>query len=233
MPSNFDLILPAEGSVHQFADPLPGDSDGFVGWGGDLSPQCLVDAYGQGCFPWYRRFGEYHWFSPNPRMVLFPKSFRRHKSLARVIKSGKFEVRIDTCFRDVITMCADVERKFQSSTWIGEDYIEAYTKMHEIGLAHSFETFQNSQLVGGLYGLSIGSAFFGESMFHTVSDASKVALARLVDFCLQHNIGTIDTQQVTSHSAFMGAIAVPRTIFLKILSKTNQDETLIGKWTEL
>ncbi len=233
MPSNSDLILPAEGSVHQFADPMPGDDDGFVGHGGDLSPQCLVDAYGQGCFPWYRRFGEYHWFSPNPRMVLFPKCFRRHKSLARVIKSGKFEVRIDTCFRDVITMCANVKRRFQSSTWIGDDYIEAYTRMHEIGLAHSFETFQNGQLVGGLYGLSIGSAFFGESMFHTVSDASKVALARLVDFCLQHNIGIIDTQQVTSHSAFMGATAVSRNIFLKILNKTNQDETLIGKWTEL
>lgn len=233
MPSESKLILPAEGSVYKFADPMPGDPDGFVGLGGDLSPQCLVDAYGQGCFPWYRRFGEYHWYSPDPRMVLFVNSFRCHKSLARVIKSGKFEVRIDTCFHNVITMCADVERKFQESTWIGDDYIEAYSKMHDIGLAHSFETFQNGELVGGLYGLSIGSAFFGESMFHTVSDASKVALARLVDFCKQHGIGMIDTQQATKHSAFMGAIAVPRNIFLKILHKTNHDETLIGKWTEM
>lgn len=233
MPSESKLILPAEGSVYKFADPMPGDPDGFVGLGGDLSPQCLVDAYGQGCFPWYRRFGEYHWYSPDPRMVLFVNSFRCHKSLARVIKSSKFEVRIDTCFHDVITMCADVERKFQKSTWIGDDYIEAYSAMHELGLAHSFETFQNGELVGGLYGLSIGSAFFGESMFHTVSDASKVALARLVDFCKQHGILLIDAQQETPHLASLGAMPIPRILFIDILKKTNQYETLKGKWTNL
>lgn len=219
--------------MYKFADPMPGDSDGFVGRGGDLSPQCLVDGYSQGCFPWYSRFGSYHWYSPDPRMVLFPSQFQCSKSLKRVIKSGKFEVRIDSCFREVITNCSAVRYKRRYSSWITPDYIEAYSAMHELGLAHSFETFADGTLVGGLYGLSLGAAFFGESMFHTQSDASKVALARLVDFCKQHGIGMIDTQQATKHSAFMGAIAVPRNIFLKILHKTNHDETLIGKWTNL
>ena len=233
MPSESELILPAEGSVYKFADPMPGDPDGFVGRGGDLSPQCLVDGYSQGCFPWYSRFGSYHWYSPDPRMVLFPSQFQCSKSLKRVIKSGKFEVRIDTCFRNVITNCSAVRYKRRYSSWITPDYIEAYSAMHELGLAHSFETFADGALVGGLYGLSLGAAFFGESMFHTRSDASKVAFAALVDFCKSHGILLIDAQQETPHLASLGAMPIPRLLFIDILKKTNQYETLKGKWTEM
>ena len=218
---------------YQFPDPETAHKNGFAAQGGDLSPECLITAYSQGIFPWYEKKGIYYWFSPDPRMVLFPNEFRCAKSLKRVIKSGKFEVRIDTCFLEVITQCAEVERKMQYGSWIGKDYIEAYSTMHDIGLAHSFEAFHKDELVGGLYGLSLGTAFFGESMFHTMTDASKVAFAALVDFCKRHEFVLIDAQQETPHLASLGARPIPRHDFLKMLEKTNKNETLLGKWTNL
>ncbi|MBO4740878.1 MAG: leucyl/phenylalanyl-tRNA--protein transferase [Bacteroidales bacterium] len=219
--------------AYQFPEPEKADEEGFLAASKDLNLQLLIDGYMQGAFPWFKRGRFFYWFSPDPRMVLFPNEFRCSKSLRRTIKSGKYEVRIDTCFQQVITQCAEVFRIFQNGSWITKDYIEAYTEMHGIGLAHSFETFFEGQLVGGLYGLSLGAAFFGESMFHTMSDASKVAFAHLVDFCKRNGIDIIDAQQETPHLASLGAKPIPRSDFLQLLKISNEKGTLFSKWTNL
>jgi len=215
--------------VYQFPDPLSADADGLLAAGGDLSVESLITAYSRGIFPWYNE-EPILWWSPDPRMVLFPSDFKVMPSLKQRINSGCYTVKTDTAFREVILNCAAMKRKDQKGTWITEEMCMAYTRLHEAGLAHSFETYYQNELVGGLYGVSLGRVFFGESMFHLKTDASKVALYFLVEWCKQHGFSFIDAQQSTSHLKSMGAVDVPRPAFLKILHGALKYPTMKGPW---
>lgn len=214
----------------QFPDPKKADPQGLVAVGGELSPAYLLSAYSQGIFPWFSDGDPILWWSLNPRMVLFPKKFKVSKSLKQIIRSNKFEIRIDTAFEEVIAKCAKTKRNGQDETWITPEMVKAYAHLHDLGYAHSFETYYDKQLVGGLYGVSLGKAFFGESMFYHESNASKFALYHLVSWCRSHDFHFIDVQQSTNHLKSMGAIDITRTDFLKRLKKALQHETLMGEW---
>jgi leucyl/phenylalanyl-tRNA--protein transferase len=164
-----------------FPDPRYASKEGLVAVNGDLSPERVLFAYSIGIFPWYGKDEPILWWSPDPRMVLYLDKFKVHRSLKKIIKKGIFEVKFDTNFEEVIKMCANIKRKHENSTWILPEIIEAYTKLHHLGFAHSVETYLDGELVGGLYGVSIGKMFSGESMFSKVSNASKVALYYLVE----------------------------------------------------
>lgn len=215
-----------------FPNPLLSEEDGLLAIGGDLSPERLLEAYRNGIFPWYAEGQPLMWWSLNPRMILFPDHFKCSKTLWRCIKAGKYEVRIDTAFKEVMLQCATVKRVGQDGTWITDEMLEAYTTLHEMGYAHSFESYYDGELVGGLYGVSLGAAFFGESMFATMTDASKVCLAALVDFADANNFLYIDAQQETQHLASLGAQPISKEDFLSILFLSNQRETLKGKWNK-
>jgi leucyl/phenylalanyl-tRNA---protein transferase len=211
-------------------DPLPearfalgraSDAPGLVAVGGELSPARLAEAYGKGIFPWYSEGQPVLWWSPDPRMVLLPAEFRIARSLKKALRrfadAGRCELRIDSDFRRVISACATTLRDGEPGTWIVPEMIEAYCTWHGEGRAHSFETWIDGELAGGLYGVSLGRMFFGESMFMRRTDASKIALAGLVAFCREHGIETIDCQQRTSHLASFGGREMPRAEFLRRL----------------
>jgi leucyl/phenylalanyl-tRNA---protein transferase len=225
--------MPVYGLSKDIAFPHPNNSDpdGLLAIGGDLNPERLLLAYANGIFPWFSR-KPILWWSPNPRCVLFPRDFKKSKSLIQVIRKNIFEVRFDSCFKDVIIHCAKMKRKGEKGTWITSDMIKAYCKLHKIGFAHSVEVFHQSKLVGGLYGVSLGGAFFGESMFHLVPNASKVALYHLVEFCINHQFDIIDNQVTTEHMIGQGAKEICRQTFLEILDKTNRKNTLKGNWSD-
>jgi leucyl/phenylalanyl-tRNA---protein transferase len=215
---------------YQFPDPRSADSDGLLAAGGDLSIQSLIAAYSNGIFPWFDENSPILWWSPDPRLILIPSRFKISASLQNRLRSGRFEVRTDRDFASVIAHCARVKRKGQAGTWITTDMINAYTALHEEGIAHSFETYHNGILVGGLYGVSLGSAFFGESMYYEMTDASKIALCGLVEWAMNHDFHFIDAQQSTSHLKSMGAEEVERDVFLKLLAKALKFPTLKGNW---
>lgn len=191
---------------------------GLLAAGGALDVDTLHRAYSAGIFPWFSDGQPILWWSTDPRMVLFPAEFRLHRSLrktiARLRESSGFELRIDSAFEDVIRACSQSPRAGQSGTWIVPEMVRAYAAFHRAGFAHSVETWIDGRLAGGLYCVSIGAAVFGESMFTRVPDASKVALAALVAFCLHHGIGMIDCQQNTQHLASLGAREIPRAAFV-------------------
>ena len=214
----------------QFPDPNLADDEGLVAVGGNLSPEFLLAAYQQGLFPWFNEGDPILWWSPNPRMVLFPSEFKCSNSLHQVVRSMKYSIKTDTNFEGVIKHCASVKRKGQKGTWITNDIIEAYAQLYYEGYAHSFETYRNNLLVGGLYGVSLGRAFFGESMFFLERDASKVALYYLVQVAKELNFSFIDVQQSTSHLKSMGARDMDRSEFLKLLEKALQSPAKNGKW---
>lgn len=214
-----------------FPDPRRATDEGLVAMGGDLRLERLLEAYMRGIFPWYSDDQPILWFSPNPRMVLYPTRFRRPESLKRLIKSNKFEVRIDSNFATVIRSCAAIPRPGQSGTWITEDMIDAYIDLHHRGYGHSFEAYLNGNLVGGLYGLSLGRAFFGESMFHTAPNASKVAFDQLVAFCLQHNFLFIDAQTPSKHLQSLGAEEIERDQYLAELQVALNSESIVRRWS--
>lgn len=213
-----------------FPDPNKADDDGLVAVGGELTADFLVAAYSQGVFPWFNEGDPLMWWSPNPRMVLVPNDFKVSKSLRQLIRSKKFEIQVDTCFPDVIAACKRIERVDQDGTWITNDMINAYIELHDLGITHSFETYLQGELVGGLYGVSLGKAFFGESMFFTESNASKFAFYHLVQWCMHNNFHFIDAQQSTDHLKSLGAKDIPRKEFLKMLKDSLQHKTLQGKW---
>ncbi|MBK1878197.1 leucyl/phenylalanyl-tRNA--protein transferase [Pelagicoccus mobilis] len=213
-----------------FPDPELAEEEGIIAIGGDLRPERLMAAYSCGIFPWYSEGDPILWFSPTPRMVLYPEKFKRSDTLARLVRSGKYELRIDHDFPSVIASCAKTPRPGQDGTWITQDMQDAYIRLHQLGLAHSFETYQDGKLVGGLYGVSLGSAFFGESMFHHARDASKFAFNALVEFAVKNHFDFIDAQQPTKHLASLGAEEVPRTKFLKQLASSQRNPTLQGPW---
>lgn len=217
----------------EFPDPRLADDDGLIAHGGELTPEFLLSAYCQGIYPWFCEDEPILWWSPNPRMVLLPENFKLRKSLQQVIRRGTFEVKVDTAFKEVITQCSKIARPAQDETWITNDMVSAYIKLHELGFAHSFESYYQGKLVGGLYGISIGNCFFGESMFFTKTDASKVAFYHLVQFAQKHNFAFIDAQQETEHLKSLGAEIIPREEFLEQLTETLKQKTMQCKWTNL
>lgn len=213
-----------------FPKPELADVDGLLAIGGDLSPLRLLTAYSIGIFPWYNEDNPILWWSLDPRLVFFPAEAKFSKSLMRKIKHQEFEIRIDTNFNKVIALCASQLRKTQTGTWINKDVIKAYIRLYDLGFAHSFEVYKDNQLVGGLYGLSLGGVFMGESMFHTVTDASKVAFYYLVKYIESMDFDFIDCQQVTTHLVSFGARPIARKVFLDLLKNSMQKENRIGKW---
>ena len=200
-----------------FPKPELAEPNGLLAVGGDLSPQRLLQAYASGIFPWYNEGQPILWWSPDPRLVLFPEEFKRHKNLGRLVRSGRFDVTLNSDFVGVIRACSRVERPGQEGTWITKEMQDAYIRLHTLGFAWSVEVWDGKELVGGLYGVALGKVFFGESMFHTVTDASKVALWYLVDYLIENSFRLIDVQQDTPHMRSLGARLIPRTEFLGIL----------------
>lgn len=214
-----------------FPDPNQADADGLLAYGGDLHPQRLLAAYAQGIFPWPA--GEdwpILWYSPDPRMVLVPAALHIANSLRKILKKRPFEIRFDTAFASVIRACATVPRPGQAGTWITTDMLQAYCLLHELGFAHSAEAWADGELVGGLYGVSLGAAFFGESMFTRRPNASKVAFVHLVQHLQAWDFHLVDCQMYTAHLARFGAVLWPRKRFLQALDRALQQPTRRGRW---
>ncbi len=218
---SFDYIFP---------DPESADKEGLVAVGGDLSETALITAYSNGIFPWYSEGSVILWWSPDPRMILFPHKFKISHSLKQLIKQHKFKINVDSNFEAVIQNCAMVKRKKQSGTWITHEMQQAYIGLYKSGFAHSVETYYQGNLIGGLYGVSLGRAFFGESMFYLMPDASKIALYYLTEQLRKWNFHFIDAQQSTLHLKNLGAEDVPRKKFLELLKKSLEYPTMKGKW---
>jgi leucyl/phenylalanyl-tRNA--protein transferase len=201
-------------------DPFPAvdkalaEPNGLLCAGLELSPARILEAYRQGIFPWFNHGEPVLWWSPDPRMVLVPAEFRLSRSFARRMKRGDYEIRADTAFRQVMEACAE-RRKGQGGTWIGPAMLDAYTRLHAMGHAHSVETWIEGELAGGLYGLAIGRMFYGESMFARKTDASKLALAHLCRQLDAWGVELIDCQMETTHLASLGAKPVSRTRFIR------------------
>ncbi len=215
-----------------FPPPSGATEEGLVAVGGDASPARLELAYREGIFPWPMRGMPLLWFSPDPRFVLYPGEVHVSRSLRRTIRRGRFEVRMDTCFAEVIDACAAQPRPGQDGTWITRELVDGFSALHERGLAHSIEAFVDGALAGGLYGISLGRAFFGESMFARRPDASKVAFVTL----LGHLFGAwdfdfVDCQVYTDHLASFGARDVARSTFLDALEVTSKLPTRRGPWS--
>lgn len=216
-----DLVFPPP----DYADP-----SGLIAVGGDLSSERLLEAYRVGIFPWYSEDQPILWWSPDPRFVLELDQFKISRSLRKTLRRRIFHVTFDRVFEDVIAACATVSREDQSGTWITPEMKEAYIKLHGLGYAHSVEAWFEGHLAGGLYGVSLGKAFFGESMFHRKTDASKVALAVLVEKLRRWNFHFIDAQQATEHMSSLGAKEISRRIFVKKLRSALRHSTKRGKW---
>jgi leucyl/phenylalanyl-tRNA--protein transferase len=213
-------VIPWLGREHVFP-PLESaldDPNGLLAAGGDLAPERLLAAYRRGIFPWFGEDEPILWWSPDPRMVLYPEELRVSRSLRKALRRPDYEIRVDTQFRSVMQACAQ-PRPGQDGTWIGARMIAAYCALHERGYAHSVETWRAGRLVGGLYGVAVGRAFFGESMFARATDASKLALVHLVRQLERWRFGLIDCQMRTSHLASMGAREVPRGQFSRQLEQ--------------
>ena len=195
------------------------EPNGLIAIGGDLSLARLLAAYQQGIFPWFSDGEPILWWSPDPRMVLFPDELKVSESLRKTLKKQKFEVRFNSAFREVITACSSTLRCGQDGTWITQDIIDAYCTLHSAGFALSAEAWLNDKLVGGCYGVKIGNMFYGESMFHHATDASKVAFVSLIDSLKQQGVGMIDCQMKTAHLASFGGREISRELFMKILNE--------------
>ena len=214
-----------------FPPPEEAEPSGLLAVGGDLSLRRLLLAYCMGIFPWYCQGEPILWWSPDPRLILEPGHIRISRSLRRVLKRGLFHITMDRDFPSVIQGCAEASRRSEPGTWIVDDMIAAYMRLHTAGFAHSVETWHEGKLVGGLYGVSIGAAFFGESMFSLASDASKAALAYLAAALREWGMGLIDCQVTTEHLLRMGAREMPRAEFLERLAQALHAETRTGVWS--
>lgn len=219
----------------QFPDPRESETGNVVAAGGNLSPGVLLSAYSQGAFPWYDDEAEpILWWNPDPRCVLYPDRLHVSKRMQRTLKSGKFIIKSDTAFRDVITSCAVIKRKHEDGTWINPDIIESYCSLHELGWAHSIESYEAREdgetLLGGLYGISLGKCFFGESMFSAAADASKAAFISMVRALGNSGIELIDCQITTPHLVSLGAEEISRTEYLNSLDNLLQYPDLRGRW---
>ena len=217
-------------SNNRLPDPSDGPADGPIAVGGDLSPDFLIEAYNKGIFPWFSDDdGPLLWWSPDPRAVLMLEDFKPSKSLRRVMRQGRFRVTFDQAFTEVVSACAQ-PRPSSTETWITPNMQRAYRTLYELELGHSVECWQEDNLVGGLYGISLGAMFFGESMFSRVSNASKVALARLIEQLLRWRFTLLDCQVMNQHLRSLGAIDIPRNQFLSLLSDNRRHATRLGRW---
>jgi len=213
-----------------FPDPSEADPDGLLAIGGDLSPERLVAAYAGGIFPWYSEKSPILWWSPDPRLVLEPGSLHVPTSLKRVLNSGRFRFSLDTAFAQVIRACARAPRPGQTGTWIVPEMITAYEGLHALGLAHSAEVWNGGRLAGGVYGVALGSVFFGESMFFAEPDASKAAFVLLVRWLASRGCTLIDCQQTTEHMLRFGARELSRLEFLRRVSLGLHSPALPERW---
>jgi leucyl/phenylalanyl-tRNA---protein transferase len=195
--------------------------EGILAVGGDLSIERLLLAYRNGIFPWFQDEEPILWWSPPQRMVVVPSLYKPSKSTRNLINQNKFKVTFNTCFKDVILNCQQIDRKDQDGTWISQNIIDSYTKLHELGYVKSVEVWENEELVGGLYGFDMGHVFCGESMFSKVSNASKIAFTWLVDYLKQHNYKLLDCQVHNDHLERLGAVEISREIFMKVLRSSN------------
>lgn len=200
-----------------FPHPSLSEEDGLLAIDGDLSPERLILAYSNGIFPWFSDEEPILWWSPNPRCILYPKDIKISHSMKKLLKRNTYKITFDTCFRDVISNCGNLRK--ESGTWITNDMIEAYCKLHELGYAHSVESWYEGELVGGLYGISIGKCFFGESMFSTMDNASKAAFITLCKKLEEQEFIMIDCQVHSKHLESLGAVDISREEFLKLLEK--------------
>ncbi len=219
------------GRAVAFPDPGLADPDGLLAVGGDLRPERLLTAYAQGIFPWYDDRSPILWWSPDPRLVLEPRELHVSRSLARTIRRGTHRVTADEAVGRVIRRCAEKGRPGQRGTWITAEMIEAYEELHALGFAHSFEAWDGDALAGGLYGVSLGAVFFGESMFADATDASKVAFARAVEWLASQGFGLVDCQVRTEHLVSLGAREIPRADFLARVAAALEAPTRRGRWT--
>lgn len=213
-----------------FPPPDEAEPDGLLAVGGDLSSERLLLAYQLGIFPWYSEGQPILWWSPDPRLILEPNELHISRRLRQTLKKGIFKVTFDEAFARVIRACATVERKGQHGTWITPEMQKAYIRLHELGFAHSAESWVGEELVGGIYGVSLGKCFFGESMFSNVSDASKVALAALIQRLKAWGFRMLDAQVTTQHLISLGAKEIPRRVFLRRLQRALGFPTMKGKW---
>lgn len=213
-----------------FPSPELAEDDGLLAVGGDLKEKRLLLAYSMGIFPWYSEGYPLLWWSPDPRLVLLPEELKISRSLRQALKKGIYNVTFDTAFSEVIRNCAAVRRKGNDGTWITEDMMDAYIRLHKKGYAHSVESWDGNELAGGLYGVALGAAFFGESMFTRISNASKIAFVRLVESLRKWEFKVVDCQVTTGHLVSLGAKEIPRSKFLDILRGALKRPTMKGKW---
>jgi len=200
-----------------FPPVISASAEGVVAFGGDLSPDRLILAYKSGIFPWYSEGYPITWYSPDPRMVLFPKDIKISKSMRQFLKKNPFEIRFNSAFADVIHNCKIVKRNGEDGTWITDDMENSYNELHKLGWAKSVEVYENNELVGGLYGIDLGTVFCGESMFSTVSNASKVAFIWLANYLADIDYKLIDCQVYNQHLDSLGAVEISRAAFLSYL----------------
>ena len=223
------IFLPKLSSFdYTFPDPKTAPEDGLLAWGGDLEPKRLIEAYKRGIFPWYNQGDPILWWSPDPRSILFLDEIKISKSLKKSLK--KFDIRYDTNFEQVIKMCKESRVKKKEETWISDEMISSYVRLHKMGFAHSVESYFQKRLVGGLYGISIGGVFCGESMFSLMRDASKSALVMLTKRLKEFGYDFIDCQVPSQHLKNMGAVELEREKFLILLKKSLTKSFSIESW---
>ncbi len=208
------------------------DPNGLLAIGGDLKPERLLNAYRNGIFPWFSEGQPILWWSPEPRSVLFPEQLRVSRSLRKTMRQQRFQLSFDRAFDQVIESCAAAPRPGQNGTWIVDDMVTAYMRLHRLGHAHSVEAWESGKLVGGLYGVAIGKVFFGESMFAHATDASKAAFVSLVDNLSHWDFELIDCQVETAHLNSLGARNIPRAEFLKLLQRWCQQPPMAAAWSD-
>ena len=214
-----------------FPPPYLASKEGLLAIGGDLSPRRLLLAYRNGIFPWYSEGEPILWWSPDPRLVLYPAELKVSRSLRKVVRQDIFECTMDRAFEKVIAECAQVRLENRQGTWIVDDMVRAYCRLHESGFAHSVEVWRDNRLAGGLYGISLGKCFFGESMFTRITNASKVALVALAEYVKQLDFALIDCQITTAHLTRFGAREISRAQYLDELAEAMKAATLRGKWS--
>jgi len=215
-----------------FPSPEYAEEDGLLAVGGDLNEERLLLAYSEGIFPWYSEGTPILWWSPDPRLILLPGELKVSRSLRQTIKRGMYHVTMDRAFDEVIENCASIRRKEGEGTWITTEMISAYVRLHNSGFAHSVESWYREELAGGLYGVSLGGVFFGESMFTKRHDASKVAFVKLVQQLKEWDFRLVDCQVTTGHLKRFGAREVTRVEFMRRLRKALQGPHRHGRWTQ-
>lgn len=227
-----ETVIPIlDSTATQFPPPEQAlaEPNGLLAMGGDLSPKRLLGAYRRGIFPWFSQGDPILWWSPDPRMVLYPSEFRVSRSLGKRLRNGNYEIRFDTAYSQVVDACA-APRDEQPGTWITPQMRAAYLELHRLGHAHSVETWIGGELAGGLYGVAIGDIFYGESMFTRMRDASKIALAALVHRLIDDGIGLIDCQFHTDHLGSLGARPIARVDFLRQVRELVHNSRAVGLW---